>query len=254
MNTAIERRQLWHDLHLCSSNEIWCILGDFNAIRSLSEAEGGENTWDHGMEEFRDCLDSLGVEDIRALGPHFTWWNCQELNPIYRKLDRVFGNSAWFTNTTDSQALFSPRGLSDHSPIILYSGIQLHKVPRPFQFFNFMLDLDGFSATVQDAWNSHVTGNPMYILAEKLRRTKKALISLNSIGNLSSNVKNLQAELLSIQSALNESPTNSSSRAREKHCIHNLWKALSMEESCDRNLELYGYLLGTKTLNSLLTP
>lgn len=70
MNSAIERRRLWHDLHLCSFSAIWCILGDFNAVRSVSKSKGGDNSWDNGMEEFNDCLDSLGTEDIRAIGPH----------------------------------------------------------------------------------------------------------------------------------------------------------------------------------------
>lgn len=41
-----------------------------------------------------DCLEDIGMDDIRAIGPIHTWWNCEDANPIYRKLDRALGNSS----------------------------------------------------------------------------------------------------------------------------------------------------------------
>lgn len=66
-NSDSERRSLWHDLHLCSTNLSWCLMGDFNVIKNLNETIGGEQIWDNGMEEFKDCLESLALDDKELL-------------------------------------------------------------------------------------------------------------------------------------------------------------------------------------------
>lgn len=85
---------MWVDLESWSSLDTWCILGDFNTIKQVFEADGGDSSWDIGMSDFNDCLVNIGVDDIRSIGPQHTWWNCQVNNPIHRKLDRAMGNSS----------------------------------------------------------------------------------------------------------------------------------------------------------------
>lgn len=93
-NPARLRKNLWKDVvslsHSISSKS--CLLGDFNAIKSLTKSEGGDDSWDSGMTDSKTCLDNIGVDDIQAYGPFHTWLNCQENNPITRKLDRAMGN------------------------------------------------------------------------------------------------------------------------------------------------------------------
>lgn len=105
------------------------------------------------MADFNDCIEAIGVGDIRVIGPTFSWWNCQEENFIFRKLDRAMGNSSWFCSMPDSYVSFGPRGLSDHCPIILNTGLHLHKVKKPFQCFNYMIDLVWFTDAVHKVWN-----------------------------------------------------------------------------------------------------
>lgn len=80
-NSIVERRDLWRDLLSNSISSSWCILGDFNVIKSLSETDREDDIWDSSMEDFKDCLISIGADDIRGLGPIFTWWNCQRERP-----------------------------------------------------------------------------------------------------------------------------------------------------------------------------
>lgn len=90
-NEVNNRRSLWSDLiqfnHQCT--DPWLICGDFNSILSLNENSGGSAAWDSGMEEFKSCVDTLGMTDLRGVGNSFTWWNSCLENPILRKLDRA---------------------------------------------------------------------------------------------------------------------------------------------------------------------
>lgn len=131
-NSVVERWQLWFDLNSMLSSNTWCFLGDFNTIKRVSEIEGGDSTWDIGITDFNECLDTLSVDDIHAIGPQHTWWNCQVNNPIHRKLDRAIDNNSWFNSMPDSQATYGHRGLSDHCPVILNTGLHLQRLKKPF--------------------------------------------------------------------------------------------------------------------------
>lgn len=183
------------------------------------------------MEDFKDCLDSLGVDDIRGVGPLFTWWNCQTARPIHRKLDRALGNDSWFSNFSLAQANYGPRGLSDHSPVMLQLGTQSSFLKKPFQFFNHLLKVEGFRDCVFTAWNQNNQGNPFTVFTDKLKRTKKALISLNrTLGNLFSSVKLATEDLHHIQSLLQANPLDPALITQEQRAIQTLWTALDMEE------------------------
>lgn len=135
-------------------------MGDFNVIKNLDETDREDDSWDTGMEEFKDCLHNIGADDIRGFGPIFTWWNSQISRPINKKLDRALGNASWFSSFPLAQATFAPRGVSDHSPVIVNTGIPTLRNRKPFQFFNHILLPDGFNDCVHTAWGIPVRGNP----------------------------------------------------------------------------------------------
>lgn len=142
------------------------------------------------MADFKLCLEQASLDDIRAVGPYFTWWNSQGNRTIYRKLDRTLGNAEWFTHISSSIACFDARGFSDHNLVILSTGIYHSKSFKPFQFFNHLILMEGYDEVVSQAWNCHILGSPLFVLAEKLRRTKRALIAFNKRhGSASSNVQ-----------------------------------------------------------------
>lgn len=73
--------------------------GDFNVVKKLDEVDGGSNYHrDVGMQDLKDCLTDIMVDDIHAFGPLFTWWNGQDNNPTHKKLDRALGNTEWFNS------------------------------------------------------------------------------------------------------------------------------------------------------------
>lgn len=52
---------------------LWVLLGDFNVILEICENSSVLNVNGKGMEDFRDCVDNLGIEDISMCGMFYTW-------------------------------------------------------------------------------------------------------------------------------------------------------------------------------------
>lgn len=106
---------------------------------------------------------------------------------------------------------------------------------KPFQFFNFMLELDNFHEVVRNAWNVHVTRDPLQILARKLKELKRALCILNNTnGNLSSLVVKARMALQETQIAISRAPADLSLLQRQRILSNDLWKALLNEEKLSK--------------------
>ncbi|XP_062099867.1 uncharacterized protein LOC133805722 [Humulus lupulus] len=96
-NNLEMRRSLWMDLeHLSKPSNAWLVLGDFNATFSLNDRMGGRPITDKEMEDARHWLDLGLVEEMKTMGPFYTWSNNQEGGDrIFSKLDRVSANETW---------------------------------------------------------------------------------------------------------------------------------------------------------------
>ncbi|VFQ79121.1 unnamed protein product [Cuscuta campestris] len=55
-NEANRRKELWDTLLRISTNEAWCVLGDFNTVLNLDERIGGNITNWEETRVFRECL------------------------------------------------------------------------------------------------------------------------------------------------------------------------------------------------------
>ncbi|XP_039066047.1 uncharacterized protein LOC120211619 [Hibiscus syriacus] len=73
------------------------------------------------MEEFKDCLEDLEVQDHPFVGPLFTWSNKQDDSYLARKLDRILTNSQWLLDFPDSYVEFKAPGVSDHCPGLIWT-------------------------------------------------------------------------------------------------------------------------------------
>lgn len=88
--------------------------------------------------------------------------------------------------------------------------MQHRRYGKPFQFFNYMVDIPGFLDTVSRAWSLPCTGSPISQFLTRIKHTKQALRDLNKAnGNVLSNVQLARANLDEAQAAL----------AREPHLI-----------------------------------
>lgn len=233
-NSHMDRRDLWNCLldfkNFIPADSSWCIVGDFNVCLGPNETSNG-NTWTSSMLEFKDFLSSAGLSDLRTLGPLYTWWDCNITMPVFKRLDRCVVNGNWLCSFSNAQANILQRGLSDHSPIAIYLGCPVDRVPKPFQFFNHLIQHERFLETVKHAWSVHISGDPWFILTQKLKLTKSALRNLNmSNGNVHSKVMLAKHDLLNFQKDMS-SPPSSSELIMEKNLIGIYSRALLEEET-----------------------
>ncbi|XP_059436754.1 uncharacterized protein LOC132169808 [Corylus avellana] len=169
---GVDRRHLWSDL--CSmkgkvGNNPWMICGDFNVVLSLAEKWGSDKLSSYEIE-FGQCVNDLEVLDLNFSGCFYTWTNKSE-EPwfVARKLDRVLANVNWMSSFGSTAVEFLSGGVSDHSPAIISAGSLQSFGPKPFKFYNFWLEHEGFLDWVKEGWSVQTEGFPMYQLYVKLR-------------------------------------------------------------------------------------
>ncbi|CAM9001917.1 unnamed protein product [Rhodiola kirilowii] len=77
-----ERRKLWGSLSEMADicDKPWIICGDFNAILSWSEKQGGRAKSGRSIRDFSDFMSYVGVTNVGFKGNEFTWCNNQEGN------------------------------------------------------------------------------------------------------------------------------------------------------------------------------
>lgn len=232
-NTSAARRPLWSELSSLSgiiADSLWVLSGDFNVCLSLEEKRGGSIIWSAGMTEFKDCVLSLGLSDLRFTGKFLTWWDNNISSPKFRKLDRVLVNSVWLSTFEGSTANFSHRGLSDHSPAVINMGLEVTARKKPFQIFKYLFEHPDFFDIVKREWSSCVSGDHWFILTSKLKKVKHALKNLNSsVGNLCGLVIEKRNALESFQHSMPDLPSSDQFNL-EKHLMQDYADALSKEE------------------------
>lgn len=87
-NRSGDRREWWDELvglfGLCSP--YWCVGGDFNVVRQVSEKLNGVST-NRSMRDFDSFIRECELIDLPLNNARFTWSNLQE-NRVCCRLDR----------------------------------------------------------------------------------------------------------------------------------------------------------------------
>ncbi|GJR68831.1 RNA-directed DNA polymerase, eukaryota, reverse transcriptase zinc-binding domain protein [Tanacetum coccineum] len=207
------RTRLWRDLVEHKgfvNNNPWVVLGDFNAVLRFNENSNGLNIQGAGIKDFRECIDSLELEDINMTGLFYTWIQKMR-NPelgVLKKLDRIMGNAHFISKYANSFAVFMLYLTSDHSPAILTIPDLAVRRSKSFRFANFLADKADFVDIIRENWDIDVKGYKMFKLARKLKNMKKYMRQMNRRnGNVFEKVKVLKDELSKIQCNLDKDPT-----------------------------------------------
>ncbi|XP_068461596.1 uncharacterized protein [Phaseolus vulgaris] len=93
-----EKKILWEELSnimSASQDVVWCLCGDFNAVRSPSERKGSMVRGDQSkeIEGFNNFIESNKLIEIPSVGKRFTWFNSNGL--AKSRLDRVLVSEEW---------------------------------------------------------------------------------------------------------------------------------------------------------------
>ncbi|GJU76434.1 RNA-directed DNA polymerase, eukaryota, reverse transcriptase zinc-binding domain protein [Tanacetum coccineum] len=100
-------------------------MGNMNVTLDPNEHTAGGYSMTKDMQDFKDCVNSIEVEDIASSGLFYTWTkNLKKTKQgdnsgILKKLDRVMRNEAFVGEYPFAHFIFLPYLISDHCPTIL---------------------------------------------------------------------------------------------------------------------------------------
>lgn len=72
---------------------------------------------DADIKDFYNCIQDNEMQEVRAVGAHFTWTNNQYGgNRICSNIDGCFANIQWMAENTSVVVERIEKGISDHYP------------------------------------------------------------------------------------------------------------------------------------------
>ncbi|PWA54651.1 RNA-directed DNA polymerase, eukaryota, Reverse transcriptase zinc-binding domain protein [Artemisia annua] len=123
----------------------------------------GASVIDIAMREFKECVVVIEVFDVNRSGLQFTWnQKPRGTDGKLKKIDRIMANLACMDAFIGAHAIFQPYRISDHSPAILTIPTYHKFTPKPFKFYNIIVQNSQFKGKVKEFWDMDVSGFHMY--------------------------------------------------------------------------------------------
>jgi len=201
------------------SEAAWCVLGDFNVVRSSGERRGrSEVNNSVDFAAFNLFIDHNFFIDLPLCGRNFTWYCGDGLS--MSRLDRFLLSEAWVTLFPNCIQAALPRSLSDHCPILLTID-EDNWGPRPLRMLKCWADIPGYVDFVKEEWQSiQVQGWSGFVLKEKFKRIKGSLRQwhLNHTLNINSKIQDVR-DRLAVLDEMGEANTLGDHEVEELHML-----------------------------------
>lgn len=91
----------------------------------------------------------------------------------------MIANTSWFQQQLDTTLHIMHPGGSDHALLWLGNKETLQPIRPHFNYFNCMVDMEGYAEKVKDNLNFPINGRPMYVVWEKLKRLPGVMRTMN---------------------------------------------------------------------------
>ncbi|GKV04880.1 hypothetical protein SLEP1_g16977 [Rubroshorea leprosula] len=226
------KRSLWVSIQelMIEACGNWCLMGDFNAIRSEQERKGGRANR-REMTEFDEFIRSCGLIDLPLIDRKFTWYHSN--GSVMSRLDRFLLSENWCHNWGDAKQWGLKRTMSDHCPILLKNQI-IDWGPKPFRFFDVWFDSPGLKELVRETWKSTVIpGWHGYRFKEKMKETKKVLKewSKTMVSEMDLTIKNCKETIADIDIKGETAVLNDEDVQLRRSSFLELWKQQKLKES-----------------------
>ena len=173
-----DKKMLWEELSSvkrASQVKVWCICGDFNAIRNRSERKGIRERADQAreIEGFNGFIDTNVLWELPLVGKKFTWFKAN--GSAKSRLDRVLVSEDWLDKWPMCKQYVQNREVSDHCAIVVKSMVK-DWGPKPFRSIDAWLLERGFHQMIKDKWGSYdVQGGVFQKIKLKLKCLKEDL-------------------------------------------------------------------------------
>lgn len=127
------------------------------------------------------------MEEVRYIGRDWTWANNRVGERfVEERLDRFFASPEWHYLFPKAVVHHVLKQSSNHCLLILEDNPVGHRAKSRFQFDKRLLDDPEFEEVVENAWNDHQQGTPMYQLCGRIRSSGIALLKLKSMIHMNS--------------------------------------------------------------------
>ncbi|KAE8678433.1 hypothetical protein F3Y22_tig00111410pilonHSYRG00088 [Hibiscus syriacus] len=207
-----------------------CIGGDFNAYLEQEEKIGASQNW-HSMGLLRNFLQHSNLIDLPLVGGTFTWGSNREVTTWVR-LDRFLLSSSFLSCFPKVVQKLLPRSLSDHNPILLAEDGK-NWGPKPFRFFNYLMEEDGFVDMVQNVVSDRANDRGGSRMFNLLKGTKKRIKEwpIRSKQGISEAITGLESKFYDLEIKAQSSGLSSLDWEQLLSSRNELWKLYRIEES-----------------------
>jgi len=195
-----DKKILWEELTVlkqaCQGN-MWCLCGDFNAVRNRCERKGIRDraVQSREIEGFNNFIDLNALLDLPVVGKIFTWFKAN--GSAKSRLDRVLVSEEWLEVWPMSKQYVQKREVSDHCAIVAKS-LDKDWGPKPFHSIDVRFMEKGFCNMIKDKWVSYATqGSAFQKIKVKLKCLKGDMKIWNrdEYGNLHTRKKRILQEI-----------------------------------------------------------
>jgi len=173
--TLREKRAIWDEISEIRKShpiKMWCVVGDFNSIRSAEERRGQNYNVNYSSEiqSFNKFIEDSSLVDIPLVGRKFTWYKPN--GTVKSIIDRILVSLEWLEKWPASKVYAEGRSVSDHCALILKE-TNIDWGPKPVRCLDVWQKDSRFKELVRNKWESYdIRGNNLYVLKEKLKRLK----------------------------------------------------------------------------------
>ena len=233
-NYLEQRRDLWHDLEAINKTQQgpWCLIGDFNNVLKTNDRVGGKMVCEKEYKDLRTMMDNTGLAEMDSKGDYYTWSNKQSENIIYSRIDRILGNTEWFSKNLNFSLTNMIPGISDHAMLCLRDDSVPVKRKARFKYANCVSGMDNFTETVAKCWNSARRGGPpMKMLWHKLKKLQPVINNLSKpLIDIKVKLQEAREKLTHAQMELTLDRLNKDKIDRTNDCTEAVIKWTEMEE------------------------
>lgn len=203
IEVVLNHKQFVHMKIAKSVQGPWFVGGNFNVILYASEKRVGLSHRSGVCNLFCNWFHSNKLHDLYFKGPRFTWARAN----LFKRLDKVICNDAWFRTFTEGSVLHLPKLESDYRPVLVrFDHIERRSHgPKPFCFLTALLTNKDFANFAASNWNS----TDPYMEAVWNFTIIVAQWSKECFGNIFHRKRRLLGRLAGIQKALEDHDSNS---------------------------------------------
>jgi hypothetical protein len=120
-------------------------------------------------------VNSLNLRELDLSVPQFAWANNLQM-PTFEKFDRILVSTDWEVKFLQVTVRALPRGISDHTPLLLDTGTSSQLKSNGFKFELAWLFKDGFHEKVIEVWQRELRGTTsIEIWQNKIRYLQRYL-------------------------------------------------------------------------------